>query len=57
MFVAFSQYLNFIMFLEGVLIHNVYGVESFLDYSYFYPPVFSRVIFEIVRNFCEISTA
>ena len=42
-FVAFSQYLNFIMFLAGVL-HKVYGVKSFLDYSYFYPPFFSRVI-------------
>jgi hypothetical protein len=50
MFVAFSEYLNFIMFLEGVL-HNVYGVKFFLDYSYFYPSVFSRVIPENLKRF------
>ena len=50
MFAAFSQYLNFVMFLEGVL-HKVYGVKSFLDYTYYTPPVFSRVIPENLKRF------
>ena len=56
-FVAFSQYLNFIMFLAGVL-HKVYGVKSFLDYSYFYPPFFSRVIPKnLKKDSCKIASA